>query len=289
VRRSSTLTALFAALVAFALVAAACGDDTEDGADTEVDRIGSRSASATEILFAIGAGDQVVAVDQFSDHPEEAPTTDLDGFTPNVEAIADYEPDLVTMQSNEAAAELEALGITVIQRDAPADLDGIHAQIEELGAATGHIGEAAELVLQMQTDMDTLLADVPDASGLTYYHELGTDYFSLTADTFIGAIYAEFGLTSIGDAAEGDVFDGYLQLTEEYILGADPDLVFLADTAMGESAETVAARPGWENLRAVTGDAVIELDDDTASRWGPRVIEFATDVSDALQVVAVPA
>jgi iron complex transport system substrate-binding protein len=263
-------------------------DDTADG--ETVERIVSLSPTATEILFAIGAGDQVVAVDQFSNYPEEAPITDLDGFTVNVESVAAYEPQLVTMQVSEATAELEALGISVIARDAPADFDGIYTQIEELGAATGHIAEAAELVLQIQTRIEELTADAPDGEGMTYYHELGTDYYSVNQDSFVAQVYSLFGLTSIGDQADGEAFNGYLPLSEEFILGADPDVIFLADTIWAEqTADTVAARPGWADLTAVQNGAVVELDDDVASRWGPRVVEFAEAIAGVLATVGAPA
>ncbi len=288
---------LSALLLVLAMFAAACGDDdsepaTEpDGDDaTSIERIVSLSPTATEILFAIGAGDQVVAVDQYSNHPEDAPISDLDGFSVNVEAVAAHDPQLVTMQVSEATSELEAIGITVIARDAPADFDGIYAQIEELGAATGHIAEAAALVLEIQTEIDALVATTPSADGLTYYHELGTDYYSLNGDSFVAEIYALFGLVSIGDQASGEAFDGYLPLSEEFILGANPDLIFLADTIWaGQTAETVAARPGWADLSAVKQGAIVELDDDVASRWGPRVVEFAQSIAAVLETVAAPA
>ncbi|MFT7610422.1 MAG: iron complex transport system substrate-binding protein, partial [Candidatus Aldehydirespiratoraceae bacterium] len=241
---------LFAMLLVMAMFAVACGDDdtvvepaaetpAEDDApvdeDPPAERIVSLSATATEILFAIGAGDLVVAVDSYSNYPVDAPITDLQAFTPNVEAIAAYEPDLVVMQTNAVAAELEALGIMVIQRDAPADFSGVYAQIEELGAATGLIAEAAELVLEMETEITDLQADLPDADGLTYYHELGTDLYSVTSSTFVGEIYGLFGLTNIADEADPDgALGGYPQLSEEFILGADPDLIFLADTIFAE-------------------------------------------------------
>jgi len=283
---------LFALLLALAMFAAACGDDdvTDESSDETVERIVSLSPTATEILFAIGAGDQVVAVDAFSNYPENAPISDLDGFTVNVEAVAAYEPQLVAMQVSSATTEIEALGITVIARDAPTDFDGIYAQIEELGAATGQVAEAAALVLEMQTDIATLLAGAPSAEGLTYYHELGTDYYSLNSDSFVAQVYALFGLSSIGDQAAGDAFNGYLPLTEEFILGADPDVIFLADTIWAsQTAETVASRPGWADLTAVQTGAVVELNDDVASRWGPRVVEFATAIAEILATVSVPA
>jgi iron complex transport system substrate-binding protein len=278
---------LLAVLLVMVLFAVACSDDDDNvGGDPDGLRVVSLSPTATEILFAIDAGDLVVAVDVYSNHPADAPASDLDGFVPNVEAIAALDPQLVVMQSNEAAAGLEAIGITVIQQDSPATFDEMYAQIEQVGAATGRVAEAAEVVLGIQTDIAALQAEAPDAGDLTYYHELGTEYYSLSGDSFIAEVYGLFGLTNIGDQADGDAFAGYLQLTEEFILGADPDLIFLADTIFAEqTAQTVAARPGWGDLTAVQNGDVIELDDDVASRWGPRVVQFADAIAAALQKV----
>jgi iron complex transport system substrate-binding protein len=278
---------LLAVLLVIAVFSVACSDDDDSlGGDPDGLRVVSLSPTATEILFAIDAGDLVVAVDVYSNHPADAPASDLDGFVPNVEAIAALDPQLVVMQSNEAAAGLEAIGITVIQQDSPATFDEMYAQIEQVGAATGRVAEAAEVVLGIQTDIAALQADAPDAGDLTYYHELGTEYYSLSGDSFIAEVYGLFGLTNIGDEADGDAFAGYLQLTEEFILGADPDLIFLADTIFAEqTAQTVAARPGWGDLTAVQDGDVIELDDDVASRWGPRVVQFADAIAAALQKV----
>ena len=282
---------LLALLSAPAMFAVACaGDSSITGGGDGPERIVSLSPTATEILFAIGAGDQVVAVDRFSNHPANAPITDLDGFTVNVEAVASYEPDLVTMQMSDAASELASLGIEVIARDAPADFEGIYTQIEELGAATGHADGAAALVEEIRSEIDDLVADAPDAAGLTYYHELDTTFYSLNADSFVAKIYGLFGLESIGDQADGEVFNGYLPLSEEFILGADPDMIFLADTLWAaQTAETVAARPGWGDLTAVGNGAVVGLNDDVASRWGPRVVEFVRAIADVLETVAAPA
>jgi iron complex transport system substrate-binding protein len=113
----------------------------------------------------------------------------------------------------------------------------------------------------------------------TYFHELDNTYFTATSDTFIGRVYGLVGLTNIADEAP-KAGAGYLQLSEEYIINADPDLVFLADTkCCGESGETVAQRPGWSAISAVQNGAVVELDDDVASRWGPRVIDFLRTVA----------
>ncbi len=263
-------------------VAAANGEVTVPARPTAVV---SLSPTATEMLFAIGAGDQVVAVDDQSNYPAEAPTTDLSGFTPNVEAIAAFEPDLVVISFDpgDLVSALEALGIPVLLQPAAVSLDDVYAQIEQLGAATGNLAEAASLVAQIRTEIDEIVASVPDrAEPLTYYHELDPTFYSATSATFIGQVYSLLGLDNIADPADADGF-GYPQLSAEYILDQDPDLIFLADTkCCGQSPETVAERPGWSELTAVKTGAVIPLDDDIASRWGPRVVEFLRTVAEAV-------
>lgn len=249
------------------------------------ERIVSLSPTATESLFAIGAGEQVVAVDEFSNYPEEAPTSDLSGFEPNVEAVAALDPDLVVVSDDlsDVVSALAALDIPVVHQPAAVTLDDTYSQIEQLGAVTGNLGDAAELVVSMEAEIDELSSSVP-AGGepLTYYHELDGSFFTVTSQTFIGEIYGLARLESIGDEAEGaDTF--YPQLSAEYIIDADPDLIFLACTKFcGESPETVAARPGWDQLTAVTSGGVVALDDDVASRWGPRVVDFLGTVVGAV-------
>jgi iron complex transport system substrate-binding protein len=239
-------------------------------------RIVSLAPTATEMLFAIGAGEQVVAVDDFSNYPEDAPTSDLSGFEPNIEAIAAYEPDLVVVSDdiNDVVASLAAIEIPVLHNPAAATLDDTYAQIELLGQATGHRDGSSALVASMREEIDRLVGAVPDTSeAYTYYHELDGSFFTVTSATFIGHLYGMAGLDNIADKADG-ADTGYPQLSAEYIIEADPDLVFLADTkCCGESLETVAARPGWDVMTAVTSGGVVELDDDIASRWGPRVVD----------------
>lgn len=248
-------------------------------------RIVSLSPTATEMLFAIGAGGLVVAADSFSNHPPEAPDTDLSGLEPNVEALAELDPDLVVMSIDpgDVEASLGALGIPALLHPAAERLEDTYEQIEQLGAATGHRRGAAELVASMRSDIDRLVRDLPEAAaGSTYYHELDQTFFTVTSETFIGQVYGLLGLRSIADEAEGGA-PGYPQLSAEFILEADPDLIFLADTkCCGVTAESVAERPGWSHLTAVRRGAVVELDDDVASRWGPRIVDFLRTVAGAV-------
>jgi iron complex transport system substrate-binding protein len=264
---------------------------TEPGADVPA-RIVSLSPTHTETLFAIGAGPQVIAVDEQSNHPPEAAEvrTELSGFTPNVEAIAAYEPDLVVLSGDPTtASQLEELGITAWDGPSAQTFEDAFAQWEQLGAITGHVAEAAELVADAQRRLDELVASLPEPeTPLALYHELTPDGYSATSSTFIGRIYAMFGLENIADAAADDTL--YPQLNAETIIEADPDLIFLADAkCCGENLETVAARDGWADITAVANGHVFAMDDDLASRWSPRFVEYAAQVRDAVEQVLVAA
>lgn len=247
----------------------------------------SVSPTATEMLFAIGAGDQVVAVDSFSNFPAEAPVTDLSAFTPNVEAIASYSPDLVitSFDANDLMAGLAELEIPTLLLGAAVTLEDVWAQFEALGAATGHVDGAEQAIADVQAGLQEVIAGTDTSSGLTYYYELDpTAFYSVTSQTFVGSLFGQLGLENVADPADEDgAAFGYPQLTAEFIIAADPDLILLADTVCcGQDASTVAARPGWEEMRAVTTGGVVELNDDVASRWGPRIVELVAAVADKI-------
>jgi iron complex transport system substrate-binding protein len=247
-------------------------------------RIVSLSPTATESLFAIGAGRQVIAVDDQSDYPKTAPKTALSGFTPNVEAIAGYRPDLVIASDDpkDLVAALTKLGIPVIFHKPASTIPGAYQQIRQLGAVTGHGPQATSLVARMKSQIARIVAKRKTAgSGASVYHELDPSFFSATSKTFVGRVYALFGLKNIADAAPGGT--DYPQLSPEYIVSSSPDLVVLADSVCcGQTADTVAARPGWSGIKAVRNRAILRIDDSIASRWGPRLVNFVRAVGAAL-------
>ncbi len=252
------------------------------------ERIVSLSPTSTEILFAIGAGDQVAAVDSQSNYPPEAPITDLSAFEPNIEAIASFEPDLVVLSwdPGDLVSGLQALGIPVIAHFDAATIDDAYTQITELGMATGNDAAATELIVTMQADIAALVDEYgPSEAGLTVYHEVDDTLYSATSQTFIGSIYSLFGLENIADPADPDGW-GFPQLSAEYILEADPDLIFYGCAAWcGTTPETIAERPGWDGLTAVQTGAMTELDDDIVSRWGPRLVDFVRLIGESLGAV----
>ncbi|WP_151526661.1 ABC transporter substrate-binding protein [Serinicoccus kebangsaanensis] len=249
----------------------------------------SLSPSATEILFEIGAGDQVVAVDSFSTFPEEAPTTDLSGYEPNVEAIAGYEPDLVVISgdTNDLTASLSELDIPVIDNQAPTTIEAGWDGMAALGLATGHVDETADTVADLRQQVEDAFAGFDGADGLRVYHELDETFFSASSTSFIGDVYSQFGAVNIADEADTDG-TGYPQLTEEAIIEADPQLIVITDQ-VSYTAEDVADRPGWSEISAVQDGNIVTVNADIASRWGPRLPQLVTTVADAMSQVSVPA
>lgn len=252
------------------------------------ERIVSLSASATEILFAIGAGKQVVAADQFSNYPAEAPKTDLSGFEPNLEAITGYNPDLVVVASdiNDIVAGLGKANIPVVVDPAPTSWDGGFDGMAALGLATGHVDETAAVVATMRKELTEAFAKAPKEA-IRVYHELDDKLYAASSYSFIGSIYKEMGAVNIADAADPKK-TGYPQLTEEAIIEADPQLIVISNL-LSYTAEDVKKRPGWQNVSAVKNGNIAVVDADIASRWGPRLPQLVTVLADALSAVKVPA
>jgi iron complex transport system substrate-binding protein len=274
-----------AATVAAAFTLASAGVSARTATAVPL-RIVSLSPTATESLFAVGAGSQVVAVDNQSTYPKQAPRTALSGLTPNIEAIAAYRPDLVVIGYEPGGLRdaLTKLHIRVLMQGAAKTLPDAYAQIAQLGRITGHAARAQRLVASMKTRIAELVTSVRGRGGkLTYYHELDPTLYSVTSQTFIGRVYALFGLKNIADAADR-TGSGYPQLSAEYVVAQSPDLIVLADTVCcGQSPTTVSARPGWGSIVAVRTGEILRLDDSIASRWGPRIVDFVRAVASALR------
>ena len=252
-------------------------------------RIVSLDPTATEDLYAMGAGTQVVAVDQDSDFPPGVPVTSLSGLTPNIEAIAKYNPSLVIASQNSGGlvSGLGKLGVPVLIEPAVATLTAAYQQIDQIGQATGHYNQATEVVRNMQEEIsDTVRQVGAKYQGMTYYWELSNDpYYSATSATFIGHILGLFGLKNIADAADKPADGGYPELSEEYIVTAKPQLIFLADNEAADGGQTtaiVAKRPGWADIPAVQDHDIFGLNDDIASRWGPRLPSLVNEIANAL-------
>jgi iron complex transport system substrate-binding protein len=238
-------------------------------------RILSLSASATQMVYAIGAGPQVVGVDEYSTYPSDAPRTKFTGYETSAEDYLPLRPDLVILAFDESnmVAQLKTLGIPALLLPPANTLAGAYRQIVELGEATGHRAAAARAVATEKADLTRTTATAGnEARGKSYYIELDPTLYSATSNTFIGALFDRLGMHDIADAAGHG--SSYPQLSAEYLLKANPDYVFLADTVCcQQTAATFASRPGFSGLRAVRLHHVIPVNDSLASEWGPHSME----------------
>ena len=284
---SSTSTDTTVAMASEAVYPVTVGDLT---LDAQPMRIISLSPTATEMLYAVGAGAQVVAVDEYSNYPDEAAAlgTMLSGFEPNIEAISGFTPDLViaSYDPGTLVEQLGALNIPVFIANAATSIDNVYEQIEQIGLLTGHADTALQITAQMQSEIEAAIAGVvPPVEPISYFYELDNTLYSVTSNTFVGQIFSLFGLTNIADTAEAG--NDYPQLSSEVIVSSNPTMIFLADTkCCAQTAATVSVRDGWKKMDAVKNKNIVELDDDIASRWGPRVVDLVKSIREAITLVA---
>jgi iron complex transport system substrate-binding protein len=242
-------------------------------------RIISLAPSNTEILFALGLGDKVVGVTDFCDYPEEAKAIEkVGGIEPNMEKIVALKPDLVLAIGGspaqvEKATEMEKLGLAVLVLE-PADIEGIMANIELVGKATGAEKEASELVAEMRKRLNNITAKTKGAkSKPKVFFELdATDPskpYTPGPGSFIDALITLAGGSNIGASAKMQ----WAQLSTEEIIAQDPEVIVLGDANYGVTAEMVKARPGWSVITAVKNGAIYPIDDVLISRPGPRIID----------------
>ncbi len=282
---------VLAATAASLLILSACGDSSDTAStDTGCDvKIVSLSPTATEMLYAIDAGNCVAAVDSLSNYPAEAADklTDISAFEPSAEAILAFEPTHVLISYDPGIVDqLKAADpdIVIWTGDMATSIDGVYSQITELGEVTGKQTEAEELVASMKDRIAKATEGITAPPETSVFYEVDDNLFSLTSNTFVGTLMAPFGVTNVADGVEQG--NDYPKLNAEAIIAANPTLIFLADTkCCGQSAETVSARPGWGSIAAVQNGNIVELDDDVAQRWGPRVVELVEQFAAAISAL----
>ena len=252
-------------------------------------RVVSLAPSNTEILFAIGAGEQVIGRDQVSDFPEQAKTVTDIGSTYddlNAELIVSLNPDLVLaaeINNPEQVQQLEDLGLTVYYLKNPLVLEGMYENLQIVAQLTGHSEEAAALVESLKarvTAVDEKIA--PISSRFSVFYELdATDPakpYTAGKGTFITQLIDRAGGYNI--AAD---LDGYPQLSLEQVVEADPAFIILGDARYGVTPESIAQRPGWGNLSAVKNGNVLPFNDDLVSRPGPRLVDALEELAKLLR------
>jgi iron complex transport system substrate-binding protein len=253
-------------------------------------RIISLSPSATEILYAIGSGKQVIAVDDLSNYPSEAPITKLSAFNPNVEALLNYKPDLIILNADatkalEVKAALEKLKVKVFLESAPSSPREAYLEIAALGRATGKLSGAQKVISEMKSKISAAIKSGKTTKKITFFHELDNTLYTATSDTFIGKVYKDFNLVNIADPAAKADSAGYPQLQSEYVIKSNPKIIFLADAQYGESLATLTKRAGWNGISAIKNKNVVALPEDIPSRWGPRLVDFYEFIATAISKV----
>jgi iron complex transport system substrate-binding protein len=250
-------------------------------------KIISLSPSATEIFFALGASSQILAVDSLSNFPSNAPISQISAFEPNVEAVIAKKPDLVllsveSMKSSQTRDALMKFGIPVLMEKAPLTLKDVYAENTMLARVTDRQAAGLRLNSSMAKSIKNIVAKADKSTKVRIFHELDDTYYSVTSNTFIGKVYKEFGAVNIADAASGADSSGYPQLSAEYLVKSDPQVIFLADAQYGVTADSVSKRAGWSQISAVKNNKIVELPADIPSRWGPRLVNFYRLIGNSL-------
>ena len=276
----------------FTLLLFGCSNTTTELEDSsssqdETNRIISLDPSSTEILYAIGAGDRVIAVDSYSDYPTEAPSdSNLDAFNPDLEVILNLDPDLVILGFSESglAEDLADQEIEYLELPTANSLEQMYSHISELGLATEQIDEAAALVAEIRKNVSDAKEEL-NVEGLKVYHEVGSDnsgFYTNHSGTFTGDIYTELGFENI--VLEEEVVNGLVDA--EVILDKNPDLIVTNSDDFAASPDEISNRPGWEKISAVENTRLISVDTTTSSRSGPRIIEFIDSIVKANESVS---
>ena len=246
-------------------------------------RIVSIAPSGTEILFAIGAGAQVIGRDHNSDYPEEAKkVADIGGSDVsdklNTELILSVKPDLVLAASitpPEQIKALEDLGITVFMLSNPTDLNGMYANLRTAAKLAGHESETETLITSLQARVKAVENKVANTQEkpLVYYEIDGSDTkapWTSGPGTFIDTLIAMAGGRNVGAGLKGQ----WAQISLEELVRQNPDLIILGDTVWGGNTPAlVKQRGGWQAMNAVKNDKIFPFDDNLMSRPGPRLVD----------------
>ena len=256
------------------------------------ERIVSLAPSNTEILFAVGAGDNVVGVTDYCNYPynftqwiESGNLTSIGSYYgPSIEPIVALNPDLVLASlsgSMDAAETLSKLGYNVLVLEAKY-IDGMLKDILLVGRATGNDVKAGQLVSEIRERMDNVTNKVTDTTFTPkVYHEIWNEpLMSAGPTTFVDELISLAG----GENLFHDAISSWPTVSSETIIERNPDIMIFPDMYMGqgnfyETIEAVKSRPGWDTITAVKNDEIYEINADIISRSGPRL-------ADALELIA---
>ena len=290
-----TAALLLIAVLALGVVAlSACGSDSDEPAasaspsaagpitvtddagaevtlDKPAERIVSLAPANTEIAFAVGAGDKMVAGTSYDDYPEEATALPKIGdfANPNIEKIASFSPDLVLAAAglqDKVLTKLKELGVQVYVVD-PKTYDGTIATIENVGKLAGTEDGAAAVTDEMtaaQMEVQAAVGDLPKAT--TFLEIYSEPLMTAGTDTFIDDMITIAGGENIGAAAGS----GFPQFSTEVLVETDP-AVYIADSGSMSDPGDISKRAGFAELTAVKDGKVYVIDDSIIARPGPRL------------------
>ena len=273
-------------ILAAALLLTACATARMDGLNRTVklqgtpQRIVSLAPSNTEILFAVGAGKQVVGRDSFSDYPPEAKSLkDIGGSMGkyDTEAIVALHPDLVLageINTPELVNSLQQLGLTVYYLPNPTTLEGMFANLEMVGQLTGHSSAAVTLVNSLKKRVAAVDAKIiPLNYAPTVYYELDatdpTKPYTAGPGTFVDLMIARAGGVNVGKG----LTSSWAQISLEQLVVSNPSIIILGDSAYGTTPDALKQRSGWSGLAAIKNGQVYPFDDNLVSRPGPRLVD----------------
>lgn len=256
------------------------GLDREVILDSPAMSIVSMAPSNTELLFAVGAGEQVIGRDEFSDYPTEAgelPSIGGGFGDYNLEEIVNLDPDLVLaaeINTPEQVNALVDLGLDVFLLANPTSLDEMYANLLTVAELTGHLEGTEAYVAELQERVAAVEKALENSENTpTVFYELdATDPsapWTAGSNTFIDTLISQAGGTNIASDLEGQ----YLQLSIEEILIRDPQVILLGDAAYGITPDSIQERNGWSNLSAVVNNKIFAFDDNLVSRPGPRLVD----------------
>jgi iron complex transport system substrate-binding protein len=292
------LLALFAAACGPAVMASPTaaaivvkdGEGSEFRLDKPAQRIISLAPSNAEILYAIGAGKQMIAREDFTNYPAEVKSLPSVGGSTgkyNLEEVTKLQPDLILASPLTAVDVVKALkditpNVYIVPN--PTSLDGLYANLNTVGLLTGHQAEAQKLAGELRGRVKAVqdkLAGVTEKPKVFYELDATDPAKPWTAGpgTFIDLLIGMAGGQNIGASLKGD----WAQLSQEELIVQNPDVILLGDSLYGGiKPNQVAARPGWNAINAVKNSRVLEFNDDLVSRPGPRMVQGLEELAKIL-------
>jgi iron complex transport system substrate-binding protein len=265
------------------------GDGKEFRLEKAAQRVISLAPSNTEILFAVGAGKQVVGREDFSNYPEEAKSLPSVGGSMgkySLEEIAKLQPDLILaspLTAAEVVQSLKTITPSVFLLPNPKDMEGLFTNLTTVGTLTGHKAEADKLVSELRARVEAVQKKIaPLSNAPKVFYELDATEpakpYTAGPGSFVDMLIGMAGGYNIGKSLQGE----WAQISQEALIVENPDVIVLGDSPYGVTPEAVTARPGWEQIGAVKNGRVLSFNDDLVSRPGPRMVQGLEELAKIL-------